>query len=264
MRDKPAQACRATKGLTRGCPSAKLVQQPRHQLSPQHGPISPGAAGLTARTPLSRPSPLPVCPVPPCRPHSLLHDVDLVTPAVLVLDAELQPARLDGHAVARVLRDTAPSAAAARPCRALPAARPGPTWCWYRHTLPKPPVPRRSRISQGPQPPAGCPRSAAPAGARSPAAGAGGPPRSMARPLAPALRLYCRVTARRRPRPPGAAAGSAASVAEGEVEGLEVLAESAGLRRLLGPLGGALPPVRALRLRQQRLARQHLPATTAP
>lgn len=66
-----------------------------------------------------------MCPVPSrAGPHSLLHDVDLVTPAVLVLDAELQPARLDGHAVARVLRDTAPSAAPARPCPPRRPARP--------------------------------------------------------------------------------------------------------------------------------------------
>lgn len=106
---------RPVHGLTPGCPLSLASPCTDPRLSPL--PASPGA---DPRLPA-----LPVCPVPPCRAvpgraeparlHSLLHDVDLMTPAVLVLDAELQPARLDGHAVARVLRDTAPSAAPARP-----------------------------------------------------------------------------------------------------------------------------------------------------
>lgn len=59
--------------------------------------------------------------------HSLLHNVDLVAPAVLVLDAQLQPARLDGHPGARVLRHTAPSRRARSPAAppATAAAPPG-------------------------------------------------------------------------------------------------------------------------------------------
>lgn len=70
-------------------------------------------------------------------------------------------------------------------------------------------------------------------------------------PVAPPL-----LPRQRASRPPAAPT----SVPQGEVEGLEVATEGAGLRRLLGLGRRAAAPVGALRERQQGTAGQHRPA----
>lgn len=131
-------------------PLPPLPQRSLYNAPRRAGPGGVGALG-SARPGRERQAPIPSAAGAGPSP---LHDLYLQRPAVTVAWAQLLPALLDGHLLAGLLR-TQRGVGSARvgSGRVGPggASRPPPTLLCQRMTLPKPPVPRRSFISQGPQ-----------------------------------------------------------------------------------------------------------------